>query len=138
MVTPMTPVDATTTWVGRRPSSVAAWRAVVCASRSPRSPVQAFAQPELQTIASIASPSVARLALVASSGAALISLVVMTSAQTCGPGSAISARSGVDAGHPDARNGSQTAANADQAYRVVRVSRRGCEHRGQAPPADRA
>ena len=42
---------------GAMPSSVAAWRAVARASRSPRSPVQALAQPELQTTARIVADS---------------------------------------------------------------------------------
>ncbi len=79
--------------VGRSLSSVAAWRAVARVSRMPRSPVQAFAQPELTTIAAIASPSKSRCEPLTSSGAALMSLVVMTWAQTCGPPSAMSARS---------------------------------------------
>src|ERR1035441_7767314 len=89
----MTPVEATTIWVGRTLSSVAACRAVARVSRIPRSPVQALAQPELTTTAVMPSPSKSRCEPLTSSGAALISLVVMTCAQTCGPPKAMSARS---------------------------------------------
>ena len=57
IATPMTPVDATSTCEVRIPSSAAARDAVSRASFSPRSPVQALAQPEFATIARIASPS---------------------------------------------------------------------------------
>src|SRR5579863_6713946 len=99
--TPMTPVDATSTCEVRMPSNAAARDAVSRASWSPRSPVQAFAQPEFATIARIASPSVARCSFETISGAALTSLVVMTDAQTRSPPKSISARSALRRLMPD-------------------------------------
>src|SRR5579872_1169724 len=99
--TPMTPVDATSTCEVRMPSNAAARDAVSRASWSPRSPVQAFAQPEFATIARIASPSVARCSLETINGAALTSLVVMTDAQTRSPPKSISARSALRRLMPD-------------------------------------
>src|SRR6202171_3507627 len=90
---PMTPVEAMTTWVCSTPSSAAACRAVTRASRSPRSPVQALAQPELQTRARILVPLVPRCSSLTRSGAALISLVVTTETPFWSSANAISARS---------------------------------------------
>src|SRR6202166_2130181 len=92
---PMTPVEAMTTWVCLTPSSAAACRAVARASRSPRSPVHALAQPELQTSARILVPLVPRCSSLTRSGAALISLVVTTETPFWSSANAISARSGL-------------------------------------------
>jgi hypothetical protein len=91
----MTPVEATTICVCSTCKSAAAWRAVWRASRSPRSPVHAFAQPALQTTARIFVPLIAMCCSLTSSGAALISFVVITEAQPSGSSKVISARSGL-------------------------------------------
>ena len=99
-------------------SSVAACRAVARASRSPRSPVQAFAQPELQTTARIVGDS-RKCAALTSKGAALISLVVTTEAQLCGASKTTKAKSRLRGliprglREPHAGNGSQAAAQRD-------------------------
>jgi hypothetical protein len=49
--TPMTPVDATSTWSGAQPTAAAVRVVISCASARPCGPVQALAQPLLLTIA---------------------------------------------------------------------------------------
>src|SRR5207237_425981 len=50
-LTPMTPVDATSTWSGSAPSTAAVAVAIASACARPSSPVQALAQPLFATIA---------------------------------------------------------------------------------------
>src|ERR1700693_292975 len=91
----MTPVEATTICVASRPSNAAVCSAVARLSRSPRSPVHALAQPELQTSARILVPLASRCSSLTRIGAALISLVVITETAFCSSSKTISARSGL-------------------------------------------
>src|SRR5579875_11008 len=116
--TPMTPVDATSTCVGRTPSRSAARAAVSRASCRPRSPVQAFAQPEFATIARMASPSFSRCSLLMRSGAALTSFVVITDAHTRSPPKSISARSRLRGLIPDATPAQRTSGTAPRPPRT--------------------
>jgi hypothetical protein len=89
--TPITPVEATTTSSTAQSTARAASTAISRASESPASPVPAFAQPALITIAR-ARPS-ARCSREISTGAAFARLAVKMPAEAQGPSAATSARS---------------------------------------------
>ena len=89
--TPITPVESTSTCSSASPSSRAVAAAVACASRSPCSPVAAFAFPELTTTACGCARS--RCSFERTTGAACMRLTVNIPAPVAGAVERTSARS---------------------------------------------
>src|SRR5688572_15785864 len=83
-LTPITPVDATSTSSGRHPSLPAANSTVDRATSIPASPVHALAQPLLHTIAFARPPEDCRFARDTTTGAACVWFVVKTAAVETG------------------------------------------------------
>src|SRR2546422_2079988 len=81
---PITPVEATSTFSASMPAMRAKARAVLRATASPRSPVAAFAHPEFATIARAAPPVFMREAELRRTGAAGKRFVVNSAAAEAG------------------------------------------------------
>src|SRR5687768_3201770 len=80
----MTPVDATSTSSGRQPTCSATNSIVARATCIPASPVHAFAQPLLHTIAFARPPDFSRFSRDTNTGAACVLFVVNTAAADTG------------------------------------------------------
>src|SRR5262245_5870137 len=103
-LTPMTPVDATSTCMAAHSTAAAVSSTISWASATPCGPVQALAHPLLVTIAWATPLLAASWSSQRITGAALARLVVKTPAALAGASVAISARSGLpDALMPQAR-----------------------------------
>ena len=92
-LTPMTPVDATSTAAGAIASAAAVSVVISCACCMPSAPVQALAQPLLTTTAPIWPAEACRLARETRTGGACARFVVKTAAAEAGVSDTMTARS---------------------------------------------